>query len=237
MNKKITHRQCVNFKCMTKEQTTILKGVAILLMLFFHLFNRLGNAALCTDITLMGNPLCHILSRASNPVFFFLILSGYGLYMSNHRAGGDKNHYRRIWSLMKNYWLTLLIFVPIGFLLGKDGYPGDLRTIIENVTSYRVSWNHEVWFLFPYVMLALLAPCIVSIVDRIGICHSIGVGIITMFLSMCVFHFIGESTIRHNYFWAYNPIMLLHFIMPFLVGCSYAKYNVEKNPPPSSRKS
>lgn len=213
-----------------------MKGVAILLMLFYHLFNRPENVALCSDITIAGESLCHILSRAANPVFFFLILSGYGLYISNHREGGDKNRFHRIWSLMKNYWLTLFIFIPIGYILGKNGYPGNWQTVIENVTAYRVTWNREIWFLFPYVLLALLAPFAVKMVDRVGIVLSLIIGCSTTFLSMCVFHFVGESYIMKNCFVWYNPLMLLHFIMPFLAGCCYAKgvkENITITPPHS----
>lgn len=212
------------FVKMTKEQTTNMKGVAILLMLFYHLFNRPENVALCSDITIAGDSLCHILSRATNPVFFFLILSGYGLYISNHREGGDKNRYRRIWTLIKNYWITLLIFIPIGYLLSKEGYPGNWQTVFENVTAYRVTWNREIWFLFPYVLLALLAPIAVRMVDRVGIVLTLLIGCCTTILSICVFHFVGESYIMKNCFVWYNPLMLLHFIMPFLAGCCYAKY-------------
>lgn len=214
-----------------------MKGVAILLMLFYHLFNRPENVALCSDIIIAGiagDSLCYILSRAANPVFFFLILSGYGLYISNHREGGDKNRYHRIWTLMKNYWLTLLIFIPIGYLLGKDGYPGNWQTVIENVTAYRVTWNREIWFLFPYVLLALLAPIVVKVVDKVGITLTLLIGCCTTVLSMSVFHFIGEAYIMKICFVCYNPLMLLHFIMPFLVGCCYAKCVMENknNCPP-----
>lgn len=200
-----------------------MKGVAILLMLFFHLFNQSENVALCSSLFIAGESLCHILSRAANPVFFFLILSGYGLYVSNHREGGDKNRYRRIWTLMKNYWLTLLIFIPIGYLWGKEGYPGNLQTIIRNVIAYRVTWNHEIWFLFPYVLLALLAPIVVKVVDKVGFILTLLIGLCTTFFSTCVFHFVGESYIMKNCFIWYNPLMLIHFTMPFLVGCCYAK--------------
>ena len=64
---------------MSKEQSTILKGIAILMMLFYHLFFRAGLDELCSPLVMLGDdPLVSSLSRACYPVPFFLILSGYG---------------------------------------------------------------------------------------------------------------------------------------------------------------
>lgn len=60
---------------MTRQQSQMMKGVAILLMIFLHLFNQEGNVALCHNLLFIdGIPLVSILSRAANPVAFFLIL-------------------------------------------------------------------------------------------------------------------------------------------------------------------
>ena len=66
---------------MSKEESLIMKGVAILFMLYLHLFNQLPNVELCQNYLFVGDlPLAYVLSRATNPVAFFLIFSGYGLY-------------------------------------------------------------------------------------------------------------------------------------------------------------
>ena len=73
---------------MTKEQTTILKGVAILMMLFLHLFNGSNLTEVCEPLLFIGNtPLVHIISKACNPVGIFLMLSGYGLSYTSFAYG------------------------------------------------------------------------------------------------------------------------------------------------------
>ena len=63
----------------SKEQSTIIKSVAISMMLFLHLFNG-QHTDLCTNLFYVGDvPLALWLTRACNPVSFFLLLSGYGL--------------------------------------------------------------------------------------------------------------------------------------------------------------
>lgn len=58
---------------MTKQETQIMKGVAVLLMIFLHLFNQMHNVELCESFIYIGNmPFVYWLSAATNPVSFFL---------------------------------------------------------------------------------------------------------------------------------------------------------------------
>jgi hypothetical protein len=54
---------------MTKQETQIMKGVAILLMIFLHLFNQTRNVELCESFIYIGNmPFVYWLSAATSPV-------------------------------------------------------------------------------------------------------------------------------------------------------------------------
>lgn len=76
---------------MSKEYTNYLKGVAILMMLFLHLFNHLDWDISLKSIFYIGEiPLVYYISRMCNPVPFFLILSGYGLYAVYIKSGGGE---------------------------------------------------------------------------------------------------------------------------------------------------
>lgn len=79
---------------MTKQETQIMKGVAILLMMFLHLFNQLSNVELCKSFIYIGDiPFVYWLSAAANPVAFFLILSGYGMHFIHVRGKGDTHRW------------------------------------------------------------------------------------------------------------------------------------------------
>lgn len=48
---------------MSIRETTILKGVAILFMLYLHLFNQMANVNLCTTyLSIRGVPFVHLFS-------------------------------------------------------------------------------------------------------------------------------------------------------------------------------
>jgi len=173
---------------MTREQTTILKGVAILMMLFLHLFNGSNLSAVCEPLIFVGGtPLVHIINRACNPVGIFLMLSGYGLSYTYYRGKLSVNgQERRLLKLYIHYWLILLIFVSIGFFVKPSKYPGSLLDIIMNFTSLSSSYNSETWFLFPYTLLSLTSIWIFKCIDKLGSVKSIVVSWILYMVSCYV---------------------------------------------------
>lgn len=206
---------------MTREVSQIMKGVAILLMIFYHLFNRIGNVELCSNmIWIDGAPLVYILSRASHPVSFYLILGGYGMYKVYEK--GDKNRWGRIGRLYVNYWMTLLIFVTLGWILHNPRYPGSLKAVLWNVTSYETTYNGEMWFLLPYAVLSLISPWLFRLYSRFRAWQII---LATLFIylctSFCISRF-GASFLYNNY-WAYNPLLVFHLLFSFSLGAIAAR--------------
>lgn len=123
---------------MTKQDSLMVKGLAILMMLFLHLFNSLSNCNLCDNLIVIGDiPFVYFLSRAASPVAFFLFLSGYGLYFSNKSSSRiNTKNFKRILKLYIHFWIILTSFLCIGVLLRPDKYPGSTIEIIGNYTSF-----------------------------------------------------------------------------------------------------
>ena len=67
----------------TKEESLQLKGSAILIMLFLHLFNSQENIDRCIlSVKFLGKPIVSQLATFSEIcVPLYLFLSGYGLYI------------------------------------------------------------------------------------------------------------------------------------------------------------
>ena len=95
---RISSFRIIKICIMSKEESTILKGIAILLMLFLHLFNKATLPEMCHPMIYIGDtPLVHILTRATNPVDFFVILYAeqFGANTisqpaGSHTLGGDR---------------------------------------------------------------------------------------------------------------------------------------------------
>lgn len=75
---------------MTKQQTQFIKGIALLFMVWGHLFaspeitNKLQSL-----ISIGGIPFESLICRGMGPVDFFLVVGGYGLFYL-YRKGDDK---------------------------------------------------------------------------------------------------------------------------------------------------
>lgn len=206
---------------MTKEQTQILKGVAILLMLFLHLFNQQANVALCHSLIYVdGTPLVGILARASNPVAFFLILGGYGMYRVFEK--GDRHRWARVFKLYLHYWVILAAFVLAGYFMYPGRYPGSAWALLSNISTYETTYNGEMWFLLPYVCLSLLSPLLFRAVQHVRAWIVIAAALfIHLCTSFCISRY-GASFWYHNY-WAYNPLLVLHLLFNFSLGAMAAR--------------
>ena len=210
---------------MSKENSTILKGIAILMMLFYHLFNRTDINELCTPLIMIGDtPLIHYLSQACYPVPFFLILSGYGLtYLYTYNRLGIQSESRRLFKLYIHYWLVLLIFMPIAYYLYPTMYKYDILHIIGNITAIRCNYNGEVWFLFPYALICLTAYPVINYLcqlnGKVRIFFTITVYAILFmtvkYMSFCLSDNLVINIIQQQFI--YYVILLFYFALGILL--------------------
>lgn len=226
-----------NISTFSKEQTAQLKGIAILFMIWLHLFNKMGNVNLCTNLLcIKGEPLAYLITAFTSPVGFFLFLSGYGLYISY--LNGKRNNFLRIKKLYVHYWITLLIFVPIGFfVVGAHKYPGTLINILSNVTAWNTTYDGEIWFLFPYILLAISAPLLFKLLDKIKSWQVIIITAIPFYISIFLIH--SHSSYLFSHQLAYMPILYFDTLFSFILGALTAKlfkYNHYKEKFNSKRK-
>ena len=213
---------------MTKEQTNILKGIAILMMLFLHLFNGSNLTDVCEPLLFIGStPLVHIISKACNPVGIFLMLSGYGLsytYFRGKLSFNGQEH--RLLKLYIHYWIILLIFVSIGSFVRPEKYPGSLSDIIMNFTSISNSYNSETWFLFPYALLSLTSVWIFKFIDKLGCVKSI---IITWILYMISCYITSRYIAVNKAYTEWYTYIITYFnvLFSFVIGAVFHR-QVEK---------
>lgn len=207
----------------------MLKGIAILMMLFLHLFSNPSFASDCTPLLWVGGtPFATIFTRACGPVGYFLVCSGYGLAYTYHRGRLlVKLQGKRVLRLYLNYWLILAIFVTIGCFVRPDHFPGSLTTVVENFTGWNVdAYDHPAWFLLPYALLSLSSPWIFKVMDKLGMLQSIVVSFVLSFASMAVISlYIAPANAQHTWF----SIIFTYFDMLFafvLGACINYKFEV-----------
>lgn len=155
---------------MTVRDSQVIKGVAILMMLYLHLFNQMPDVfGYEPRLWVSGLPLVHVLSRAANPVPFYLILSGYGLsYVYFHKGSSLSQQSRRVLRLFIQYWLVLLVFVSLVVALLPGRFSLDATSFWLNASCLKPTYNNTLWFLFPYVLLSLSSGILFRLYERIG---------------------------------------------------------------------
>lgn len=210
---------------LSKENSTVIKGIAILLMLFYHLFNY-DNAEACINFFHMGGvPLASWLARACNPVAIFLLLSGYGLACKYEKGALNPLHQgSRALFLYLHFWITLAVFLTIGHLMVPALYPGDWITLLGNATGWSPSYNHEMWFLLPYVLVSIVSLYILRAVDKAGLIWAVAV--------TAVLHIATQLYINHHSEALYTNLPLfqllifIQFLYPFTMGVALRRTSI-----------
>ena len=200
---------------MTHQDTQILKGLAFLMMLVVHICaNQLDNW-----VVINGHTLWEYLGKISEPVAFFLLLGGYGLYCV--REKGDKHRYSRLFRLYIHYWIILFLFSTVAVLLmNPTVYPIKVSDFLLNCLSLHFSWNPVCQFLLPYVLLSLLDPVLFKLLDRFGV---VIVGIATFVLYGIAGSLYGKY--GDMLFWEI-PERFFFYLFPFMWGACLKKADV-----------
>lgn len=158
---------------MSRQQSSIIKGIAILLMMLYHL-------PCISTIPGMDESVFPIVARACHPIQYFLMVSGYGLYFA-YKNGRITWPYllKRSVRLYISFWLVLVVFVfGIGALLYPDRFPMSWEYVLTNLTGMRWDYCQFTWVLLPYVLMTFCAVTIFKVMDRIGNILSIICGVL-----------------------------------------------------------
>ena len=213
----------------SKDRSILIKGVAIIMMVFLHLFN-LNHTQLCSNLLYVGNdPFSKWLSYACGPVDFFLLLSGYGLaYTYDHKGLGFIQQAKRILKLYIHYWLVLLVFVTLGSFMFTGRYPGGWNKLLMNVVGWETTYNAEMWFLFPYCIICITSPMLFYFFVRNRITYALmlaaGLRIIGYYLvSKYGIAYIYDSVIIYQF------MLCVELIYPFTVGAVFYRTNFRLN--------
>lgn len=151
-----------------KEDSAWLKGIAVLLMLWHHLFafpERIVPPAsylpLLAGVDVEG--LVAQFGKICVPVFLFL--SGYGVA---HIARSDaRHHVERALAFLKIYWFYFVCLIPIGLFFfpelrtfdsGAQRFDPSPTIFIANLLGVSSTYIGEWWFVEPYLLLTLASP-------------------------------------------------------------------------------
>lgn len=229
-------------KDFTSEDTKIVKGLAIILMLMHHLWtfsDRIIGDGLKYSINIMGQSSISYLGSFGKicvPLFYFL--GGYGIYKSCQ--GRKFDIVKKIKKLYISYWKVFLIFIPVGFVFfsKQPFYCMDKDICIKfatfswdeclkNFLGLESTYNGEWWFLKSYVYAIISYPFIEKIVSRFSAVYNIFFVIIGTILVTNVLPTLGNiqllGTLNTNFLYNTLICQTAPYVSSFWMGIVMAK--------------
>lgn len=226
----------------SREDTKVIKGVAIVWMLIHHLWpfeDRIAGGLLRYKFSIFGEPsivYLGLFGKICVTLFFFL--GGYGIYCSS--KGKAYDIVGRIKGLYVEFWKIFLIFIPIGFLFFRN-QPSYCQNALEYSRFKEFSWNEffqnflginttyngEWWFLFSYIFAIITFPFIRNIIDKHNACVNVALVIVAEIVSTSLLPALGSlqtfSGLMSNSLYRYFFVDCAPYIACFWMGISFAK--------------
>lgn len=219
----------------TRDDTSVGKAVAIILMLVHHLFgfkSRLGEGMEYIPM-FSGDVEYAVGGFGKICVAIFIFLSGYGTYKA---FSGKKDLFKKagkkVFGLYKKYWSVFFIFIPIGMLIGVERIKINLADFLLNLTAIDTSYCGEWWFITPFIIITLVSPVIVRFVDRKWASNIV----IDLLLALVASTFLVRGILHIFDYAVFEPVLsnplgkaveeAVEFFPAFFMGCVVAKYNL-----------
>lgn len=230
---------------MTKDDTTRMKAIAVLLMLIYHLWgypDRIAGGELKYLVNIFEySSIYYIGLFGKICVSMFFFLGGYGTYVSS--AGKQFDPVFRIKKLYISYWKVFVIFIPIAFLFFSNqpiySNAPDMCTVyqkfyvsefIANLLGIKCTYNEEWWFLFSYVIALITFPAIRGFVNRAKSWQGIFLVMVAEILMKNVMPNLGNvealGVLNSNYLYCLFFCQFCPYIACFWMGCVAARHDL-----------
>lgn len=231
-------------KLLNKNNTLMLHGIAILMMVYHHLFIN-GNTWFVNEGKSLFNFLNFLnFGKAETAqytfawfckicVAVFAFTSGYAMFVQfENRCKGNLNIktmlkycLQRFWSFYKKYFLCFVFFVGYEYLTGnRDGFDYSLSNVILSLIGIRASFNGTLWYVAVYYRMLLLSPIFYLILKKIKVRDYliiIGIGVISVIIAFIS----GNGFVYLKSISTFIQNFVIIYILIFAEGMFCARYN------------
>ena len=150
----------------TKRDSKMLKGVAILSMLMLHLFCRRENLPYTPLLWIGSTPLIYYFGLFGDIcVSIFCFISGYAHALQSSWEA-LRCRWKHLLRFMISFWLITVLFSIIGMCAGNTVIPGNVKEFLLNCLTIKNSYNGAWWYANTYILLVALQPLSRSFAER-----------------------------------------------------------------------
>ena len=202
---------------LSKQDSKMLKGVAIVAMLMLHLFCRKTDLPYVPLIWVGDVPLIYYFGLFGDIcVVMFCFISGYAHYLQSSDRSAPFPRWRHLLRFLITFWVIVVTFSLVGLLIGDPVIPGSFGAFLLNCFAISNSYNGAWWYVNTYILLVALQPLSFRFVERCPMA-------LTLLLTFA-FYTVGYG-IR---FWGFgasgSPIVSWIVMHLGLLGTSYFPY-------------
>lgn len=211
----------------TKRDSKMLKGVAILAMLMLHLFCRRDNLPYTPLLWIGDTPLIYYFGLFGDIcVAIYCFVSGYAHYMQSSKTE-LRHRWKRLLRFLIPFWVIAAVFSVIGIFTGNPAIPASVKEFLLNCLTIKNSYNGAWWYANTYILLVALQPLSRKFVER---CPAWAV-LLTSFAFYTVgygIRFWGWGSCRSTVLsWIITHIGLLGTsYFPYIIGMLFCKKQV-----------
>lgn len=230
-----------NKTLLSKDNSAALHGVAILMMIYHHLFIT-GNTWYndkpwslfdIFDAFALGQAETFQLTFAwfcKICVAIFAFTSGYAMYVQFKKKYGEEAGFKsmysyclkRLWSFYKKYLLCFLFFVTIDYLSGnQNGFDYSFTNYSLNLLGIRATFNSTWWYILIYYYMVLISPIIFTILNKLklkGYLVIIAAGVLSFVVASVSGHLIDYVKFISRTVQNYQIIYLIIFMEGMFCG-------------------
>lgn len=159
---------------LSKKDSSLIYGIAILMMIYHHLFSNPQRLASTEYFSILNTLLGGITEQRLAWLFrlcvpFYAFISGYGICtIISKKTLNERCHIKSIYDnyllvlkqiikLFKKYWLVFAIFIPMGILFFHKSLIGPI-TFTRSLFGLGNDYNAEWWYIKQHMFMLFLFP-------------------------------------------------------------------------------
>ena len=206
------------------KMSTMLKGLAILLMVIHHSFGFSDDWLKQFDyssISILGEPINEWIRWSTKIcVAIFAFVTGYAYFFN--KTPTIKYGLKKIWGLLKTYWFILfVIFVPLAIYVGAEKV--NLKVIAYNIFGLDKCLIPFAWYVYFYIILMLAMPFIRKCFNGRWMSDFI----IPVAIFACLYNLLEMTKFSKDLRWIKVVLTNIFLFMPCVIyGFLFAKYKV-----------
>ena len=169
---------------MTREQSAVLRGIAILMMIYHHVFAtpEIYELEYFSVLRFGGvNVERYVAWFFKIALGIYLFVSGYGMYyvlkkrtvkdpaeesFAGYLVGCYRQSIAKLGRLYAQYWYALVVSMAVIFLFDPDAPVFSLKEFLLNMLGVSNSYNATWWYILQYVKMLLLLPLVAALFHR-----------------------------------------------------------------------